>query len=170
MPKSAQGFTLIELLIVIVVIGILSSIGFYSYDKVQAKARDAQRKNDIGIIMKSLELYHQDKGKYPPSEWVSSRSGGTWIPGLDVNYIKEIPVDPKNTVAAGTYASDNPNNYVYSYWAGAGWCGATAGDAYILVARLENTQDSQGGNTVQVVTSGGTCGWSMPGIYAVTNP
>lgn len=64
--KSSQhAFTVVELLIVIVVIAILAAISLVSFNNVQAKARDSERKSDIAAIQKVVEAYYVDHGKYP---------------------------------------------------------------------------------------------------------
>jgi len=60
-----QGFTLIELLVIVTVIGILASIGVYSYTSYTAYARDTQRASDIKSLTTALERYYDDKGQYP---------------------------------------------------------------------------------------------------------
>lgn len=63
--SNNQGFTLLELLIVIVILGVLVTIGLRSFVSSQMKARDTRRKNDIEQLIKALELYRSDKGHYP---------------------------------------------------------------------------------------------------------
>jgi prepilin-type N-terminal cleavage/methylation domain-containing protein len=57
MRKTSSGFTLVELLIVIVIIGILATIGIVSYGVVQTRARDSKRIDDIAHIGRSLQLW-----------------------------------------------------------------------------------------------------------------
>lgn len=64
MTKSIRGFTIVELLIVIVVIAILAAISVIAYNGIQQRARDAQRKNDLATIAKSLQVYNVDNGNY----------------------------------------------------------------------------------------------------------
>lgn len=62
---APKGFTIVELLIVIVAIGILSTIIVVSYNGVQANSRDAARISTVNAIAKALGLYYLDNGKYP---------------------------------------------------------------------------------------------------------
>jgi len=135
-----KAFTLIELLVIIVIIGILATVGLGNYMSSQVKARDAKRKSDLSQIQKALEMYYNDKGKYPLSgslpdevgkimgcevdgdevcEW-----GDSWQ-GSEVIYIKEMPDDPR-----GQYCYDS---------------GETD---YKLYAVLENTKDQSIGSYV----------------------
>ena len=77
--KNEKGFTLIELLVVIVIIGILSGIGYFSFDKIKylfrtdtrqlynviTKARSISVKTNreihIGITGKQIDYYKDDQ-------------------------------------------------------------------------------------------------------------
>lgn len=66
MSKSSQkGFTLVELIIVMVIIGILATLGVGNFRTTRDKARDARRKSDLETISKSLEAYFNDHRSYP---------------------------------------------------------------------------------------------------------
>jgi len=94
-----KGFTLIELLVAVAIIGVISSIGFRTFNSAQTKGRDAQRKADLNNIKIALEAYHADNGQYPPSGQSeashNSSAGANWIPGLSPDYMKDLPKDPK---------------------------------------------------------------------------
>src|SRR5581483_10159781 len=59
------GFTIVELLIVIVVIGILAALVIVTYNGIQQKARDTERKTDIKAVQGQLEAYWANNAKYP---------------------------------------------------------------------------------------------------------
>jgi len=120
MKVKSLGFTLIELLVVIAVISLLATVGMGSFRSSQIKARDGQRKSDLGQIQKALEMYYNDYGKYPDSV---PAGGGAWQDEKGTLYMKEVPKDPK---APGQI-------YVYQQK------GTSRG--YALYARLENTND-----------------------------
>src|SRR5579872_2213577 len=63
------GFTLIELVISIGILAILAVFALAALNPLQqfAKARDGQRKSDLGQIQRMLEQYYQDHGNYPTS-------------------------------------------------------------------------------------------------------
>jgi len=65
--NNNRGFTLLELLVVMVIIGVLVTIGLRSFTQSQIKSRDAKRKSDIEQLERALELYRGDKGHYPVS-------------------------------------------------------------------------------------------------------
>lgn len=98
---SRRGFTLIELLVVITIIGILATFVVISFASAQKKTRDAKRKSDLNAIGKALALARVDSpnSSYPhpagPDLFTDSTAGPDWIPGLVPDYIKTLPIDPK---------------------------------------------------------------------------
>lgn len=65
-PRNSQrGFTLIEMLTVLVIIGLLSSIGFVSYESVKVRARDTKRVSDVKQLQTALELFFENHSSYP---------------------------------------------------------------------------------------------------------
>ena len=131
--KSAKtGFTLIELLIVIVILGILTTLVASSFVASQRKGRDARRKEDLHNVTRALEAFYNDKGRYP----TGSADGQIMACGADDNatcawgdpmldsrgtyYMPQLPVDP------------NELGYFYV---------STSGEDYQLYARLENARD-----------------------------
>jgi prepilin-type N-terminal cleavage/methylation domain-containing protein len=62
---TKAGFSLIELLVVIVIIGLLSSIATTSYLEAQKTARDNVRKSDLHALSTALQTYFSVKQSYP---------------------------------------------------------------------------------------------------------
>jgi len=60
-----RGFTLLEMLTVIVIIGLLSTIGYVSYESVKVRARDTKRVSDAKQLQTALELYFEGNSSYP---------------------------------------------------------------------------------------------------------
>ena len=122
-----KGFTLIELLIAIVIISVLVGIGITSFITSQIKARDSQRKSDLANIARSLEMYYNDKGRYPDAtgglvngiEWGGEFSDDTVVGGAV--YMVKLPSDP------------GANTYYYTI--------EVNGTAFRLYALLENEKD-----------------------------
>lgn len=131
--RRRDGFTLIELLIVIVIIGILSTLVIANFVGVRARARDAQRKTDLSQIRTALQLYYSDEGQYPSWTTATSPDCGEEFGGdTGVTYIKEMPCDPKTPTQKYTY-NPLPNSS----------CGVTVPcSGYQLIACLENTSDA----------------------------
>ena len=63
--KNKKGFTLIELLVVIAIIGLLATLAVVALNNARAKGRDAKRVADIKQVQTALELFFNDKGRYP---------------------------------------------------------------------------------------------------------
>ncbi len=136
--KPNLGFTLIELLVVVAIIGLLSSMVLTSLNEAKAKARDAQRIQDIKQIETALELFYADYERYPSTcssgtfpltcddlDMIGEviGSGGTFDLLLEGNnpkgivYMKNVPSDPLWDSAWGNVASDYGIGNTYYYYA-----------------------------------------------------
>lgn len=145
MGRKNFGFSLIEALIATAIIGILSIMAFWGFKYQLAKARDAQRKNDLEKMQKALEDYMNDKGCYPNPDEI--RCGATFTP-----YLKTIPCDPLN---------NSWYNYFYSYDDR-----ETCKSWYKIYVKLENNKDP----IIEKVGCGQGCGPSGNYNYWVSSP
>lgn len=102
----SSGFTIVELLIVIVVIGILAALVIVTYNGIQQKARDTERKTDINAIHGQLEAYNAQNGKYPTRANVNDATWrGTNMKGLDPTALRD-PNGDADSLEAATDAND----------------------------------------------------------------
>lgn len=62
---NQSGFTIVEMSVVLVIIGLMTSIVFIYVPDAQIRARDKERQSDIDTLHARLEEYYQDKGAYP---------------------------------------------------------------------------------------------------------
>jgi len=112
--KKNKGFTIIELLIVIVVIGILATIGFVAYGNVTKSARDSDRQADAGNIAKKAEEGYAKDGQYP-----ADIAGIQALGGLDTKTTTSpsniVWQDGGNTVSTCTNAPTSKANDHYCY-------------------------------------------------------
>lgn len=136
MPKKS-GFTLIELLIVIVILGILATIGLASFSSSQMKSRDAKRKADLRQVAEAFEIYFNDLGKYPASD-AQGRIMGCGAGAIAVCTWGSLTVPFSNTTVTPDTIymiklPTDPSSYKYFY--------VSTGTAFQLYAHLENTQD-----------------------------
>lgn len=56
--KNNNGFTLVEMVVVVVIIGILASIGIPTYHKAVEKGRSAEARQILGLIRMSENVYY----------------------------------------------------------------------------------------------------------------
>lgn len=113
-----SGFTIVELLVVIVVIGILSSITILVYASQSKSSRDAQRVASVTAIASALENYYSQNGEYPSCTVINSSSATlTALPALTAQTL----ISPKastgsaSSLLCGTALSPSSmgDKYVY---------------------------------------------------------
>lgn len=123
--RNQAGFTIVELLIVIVVIGILAALVLNTFQGVQARARDTERRTDINSVATQLEAFYADYGHYPSGSTTVDTCGenvsGTYsgdcalavltTRGLDAEALNQ----PNNTAIAVVASAPTPatGNYYY---------------------------------------------------------
>ena len=97
---SERGFTLVELMVVILILGLLTTVVVINVLPAQDKAMDQKSKTDIALLEQALERYRLDNFTYPPT--------GAGLLALvqppvglahperypRVGYIKRLPNDP----------------------------------------------------------------------------
>jgi general secretion pathway protein G len=135
LKKNVKGFTIVELLIVIVVIGILAALVITTYNGIQQKARDTERKTDVNAVHGQVEAYNAQNGKYPTLANVNDATfRSTNMKGLDSAAL----ADPKNAGSQALCGSVQAGCYAYVV-APSGCDNGAAGDctSYTLTATLE---------------------------------
>ncbi len=101
-----SGFTIVELLIVIVVIAILAAITIVTYNGIQQRARDAQRKSDVANIAKLLSLWAADKGPMSTGSGCGgSGNGGGWFNYESTSSSPPYPTSIMNCLKYAGYTS-----------------------------------------------------------------
>ncbi len=160
------GFTLVELMVVIVIIGILTSIGIFAFQSSQQKSRDSRRKSELSQVAKALEMYNNDVGSYPAS--------GT---GADEGTMKGCGDTTKTVCAWGTsFANTTKATYMIKLpvdpTSGRTYYYEKVSTGYRLYARLENLQDLSI-PTIGSKTYDKNCGSSTSVVYCnyvITSP
>lgn len=136
LQADRSGFTIVELLIVIVVIGILAALVIVTYNGIQQKARDTERKTDVKAIQGHLEAYWADNAKYPTLTDANSSTFRTAnFKGLDPAAF----ADPKDAGSQQLCPAAAANCYGYAVTP-ANCDNASNGDCtnYTLTADLES--------------------------------
>jgi len=64
---NKRGFTLLELILVVIIIGVLASLGMTNYTKMVEKSRIAEAKTILGQIRTAEEGYKIENGDYTTS-------------------------------------------------------------------------------------------------------
>ena len=133
--KASQGFTIIELLIVIVVIGILAALVITTYNGIQQKARDTERKTDINAVQGQVEAYQAENGMYPT---LANMNDSAWrttnLKGLDPAAL----ADPNNAGSQQLCSTAQTNCYAYEVSPSGCDNSATDCTSYKLIATLES--------------------------------
>jgi type IV pilus assembly protein PilE len=62
--RTKKGFTLLELIVVIVILGILATLGFTQYTKMVEKGRSAEAKAILGQLRATQVAYYLEYGAY----------------------------------------------------------------------------------------------------------
>jgi type II secretion system protein G len=135
----ARGFTLIELLVVISIIAVLTAIATVSYTNVQKKSRDGKRKADIRAIQQALAVFHQDKGRYPPTFLAMNDEEVGWC--AIINDPNHAGIDGVSAVLVPTYIKQLPHDPVHNGVPGDYFFRKTAKGHYQLGTVLENAND-----------------------------
>ena len=140
--KNKKAFTLIELLVVIAIIGILATISVIALSNARSKARDTKRVADIKQVQTALELFFNDKGRYPTTAEFNVGSLFSTSTLGTTTYMTAIPsaaTPPDGSCSSST----NPFGYT----------GSTDGSSYTLSFCL-------GGNTGSLA-AGAACATPM---------
>ena len=97
--NKSSGFSLIEILVVLLIIGLLSSLVIVNVLPSQDRARVEKAKTDISIIEGALEMYRLERFSYPNSEeglvaLLKPNSDNYQTGQYSRGYIKRLPKDP----------------------------------------------------------------------------
>ena len=109
--KNNLGFTLVELLIVIAIIGIISTLGAYSYNLARTSAKIAKAQHDIDVIRKAIETLGNDTNLWPGKQEVDKVNP---TPGSEICAISDGCTYGLSDPRSGLVATDG----LYENWSG----------------------------------------------------
>jgi len=122
--RRRAGFTLLELSIVVLIIGIITSISLYFGVAAIANARVSQTKGKLDRIEHALEIYREQTGLFPCPENLATQTGnadpnpGT-CSGIPAAYNDSNGAAPWHKVAEGGVPYQTlslPEDYMYDAW------------------------------------------------------
>ena len=103
-PQKTGGFTLLEILVSLSIIGILTSVIYFSFDTARESSRNKAMMAEVKELQLAIELYRAQNGEYPEAPASSgcgsgaaeqigtdSACGGEYIVGLTPDFISELP-------------------------------------------------------------------------------
>lgn len=138
--QNEEGFSLIELMVVIVIIGLLTTVVVVNVLPSQDRAMVEKARADVRLIEQAVEMYRMDTLKYPSLE-----------DGIDIlvqapqnssfrteGYIKSLPTDPWGNAYQYLYPGEHGKFDIFSYGAD----GRPGGDG--LNADIGNWTPSEG--------------------------
>lgn len=146
-----KGFSLIELMIVVVIIGVLTTIAIPSYQEYVRKSRTAEAESNVSSIAQYEEQYYSENNQYytaaanPASVPTSADPGGA----LTFNAASA------NWVELGAIFTNN-TSVRFQYRVAAGQFSSTATD----VAGTGLTGSATGLYSTSLAGTGGTCSFS----------
>ncbi|WP_417450051.1 type II secretion system major pseudopilin GspG [Kordiimonas sp.] len=117
--RRDEGFSLIELMVVIVIIGLITTIIVVNVLPSQDRAMFEKARADVKLLEQAVEMYRMDTLKYPtleqgvevltsPPKGAKFRSEG---------YIKTLPKDPWGNAYQYLYPGEHGAFDVYSFGA-----------------------------------------------------
>ncbi len=99
--RRHEGFTIIEILVVLVVIGILFSIGTVSFVTMQNSAADTEVQGDLRQAAGKIERYRSEMGGYPATQ--NLVDGGKGLPKSASDRVYEYKSTSSMTYCLSSY-------------------------------------------------------------------
>jgi type IV pilus assembly protein PilA len=103
-----RGFTLIELMIVVVILGILTTIAIPSYMSFKGRAQDSANKANVRTALNAVESFYQDNSTY----------SGMTLAALAASYDQALDVAKFTlaNVSATMYCIQSPQGSAAHTW------------------------------------------------------
>lgn len=111
--KTTKGFTIVELLIVIVVMGILSTIVIVTYQGVQDKANTTKNQSNAKEVISKAEAYNSLNTGYPENIAVFSADDADSAVKLNKEVTDNLADSTATGDTASTYTKDTKAKLYY---------------------------------------------------------
>lgn len=161
--KNEKGFSSVELVIVIIVVALISVVGYLVYQnkhtvtikvdtssasmkEVQINARDHNRLSDMSYIQTQLEAFFSQNGNYPSR---TDMNNATWLSKNMQSLDSASLADPSNKTIKTLVASPKAGAYAYAPLNSAGTSCETDDTTcatYTLTATYEGTVNGNSTN------------------------
>ncbi len=117
--QNKHGFTILELLVSMAIIAILTAVTLATISGIKQKSRDDKRLSDMREIVKALNLYSNNHGRYPTASTQVTITGDDAM-SLELEgdlVITNVPRDPLYPSADYTYryVSQTGNDFTLSF-------------------------------------------------------
>lgn len=129
-----KGFTLLEIIVVLIIIGIIATLGFSQYTRVIEKGRTSEGKSNLGTIRTMTVAHYQENGTYPDNDYI--------------NDVLDLPTGTDNNCAATNtnyyfqYAIDSGTGEASAYRCTTNGKSPEADSAYTLSLTVDGTGSS----------------------------
>lgn len=67
-----KGFTLLEIIVVLIILGIIATLGFMQYTRVIEKGRTAEAKTNLGTLRTMAMAYYEEHGVHIDAAYIAS--------------------------------------------------------------------------------------------------
>jgi prepilin-type N-terminal cleavage/methylation domain-containing protein len=134
--RDERGFTLIELMIVVVIIGVITSIALPNFARMIHNAKVGRTASEMRSISEAFVAYYASTGQYPPD------SHDTLPPGMD-EYLNPLLWSTKTPIG-GHYNWEGPDSYPYAGLSIFPPEAVSQGDREMLDAMLDDGDLAQG--------------------------
>ena len=128
--RNEAGFTLMELMIVMMIIGVLTTLAIPSFVSAVRSAKEAVLKEDLRVMRSAIDSYTMDKQKAPQSldelvqegylkvipEDPMTKSRDTWVTGVSDSLHSLDQTDPGIDDVHSGSQENGPDGQPYSTW------------------------------------------------------
>ncbi len=109
--SSDSGFTIVEILVIILIIGILSTVLVLTYSGVKVRQQNTARITGIKLIQSNLETFYAQSGFYPT---LSEMNSASWTK-TNLKTLEASDLQDPNAKSNSTNFADGPTINQYSY-------------------------------------------------------